>query len=274
MDGGAITYAEAYPSTDLRYDVLSTGIKETLVLRDAEAPTTYRFRITMDGQKKPQARRLRDGSWSLSMPPAPDGTAILERPTVVEAGPSDREVNAPDESAKPRLDVRRDGEELLATVAIDPAWLSAPDRRFPVTIDPTLTIQPTVEDMFWTNKPNFSGNVGDRLFIGGDPGGSWRAGLKFDTSSIPAGVTVSSASLQLRYDGVCIAGPPEFCGGTSHQDGPAPDDGSMDDVYRQFSGSVRSCPILVIHVAPGLAARVDGMGRDQLGELLGGWDAT
>jgi hypothetical protein len=46
---------------------------------------------------------------------------------------------------------------------------------------------------------------GARLPLGGAGDKMWRAGLRFPLSAIPAGATVTSAELRVRYDGVCVA---------------------------------------------------------------------
>jgi hypothetical protein len=45
---------------------------------------------------------------------------------------------------------------------------------------------------------------GDRLPIGGDDDKLWRAALRFSTSSVPAGSTVTHALLRVSHDGRCL----------------------------------------------------------------------
>ncbi len=215
--GPSIEYAGAYPSADLHYAVFSTGVKEVVRLADASAPTSYEFRLTGPATgPPPTVERRPDGSYAVVVPPLAGPAVVLEAPTVTEAaGPG--ELSPPDPDAKPALRVANDGRDLVVRVSVDPSWLHAAGRRFPVEIDPTLTIQPDVEDVVFTSVPGYLPNVGEWLYVGGDPGGSWRPALRFDLSAVPAGATVSSAKLGLFYDGQCIYVPgAPFCGGTSH----------------------------------------------------------
>jgi RHS repeat-associated protein len=214
--GSSIEYAGAFPSADLHYAVISTGVTEVIRLADASAPASYEFRLTGPSTGPPATvERRPDGSYAVFVPPLAGPAFVLEAPAVTEAaGPG--ELSPPDPEAKPTLTVARDGRDFVVRVSVDPSWLHASGRRFPVEIDPTLTIQPDVEDASFPAAPGYVAWLNERLAIGADSGGSWRAALQFDLAGVPAGATVSSAKLGLFYDGVCIGGTPTFCGGTSH----------------------------------------------------------
>jgi RHS repeat-associated protein len=215
--GSSVDYPGAFGSADLHYSVTSTGVKEVIRLADASAPTSYEFRLTGPSTGPPAtAERRPDGSYAVFVPPLAGPAFVLGAPTVTEAG-GPGELSPPDPDGRPALQVTKDGRDFRVRLSVDPSWLQAPGRRFPVEIDPTLTIQPDVVDANFTSVPGYLPNVGERLYVGGDPGGSWRPALRFDLSGVPAGVTVSSARLGLFYDGSCIFVPGvPFCGGTSH----------------------------------------------------------
>jgi RHS repeat-associated protein len=216
VTGSSVDYAGAYRSADLHYAVISTGVKEIIRLADASAPTSYEFRLTGPSTGPPATvERRPDGSVAVFVPPLAGPVFVLEAPTVTEAaGPG--ELSPPDREAKPSLTVEQDGRDLVLRLSVDQQWLHAPERRFPVEVDPTLTIQPDVEDATFISHSGYLPNALERLYIGGSADASWRAALRFDLSGVPAGVTVSSANLGLYYDGVCVAGQPGPCGGVSH----------------------------------------------------------
>jgi RHS repeat-associated protein len=214
--GSAVEYAGAYPGADLHYAVISTGVKELIRLADASAPTSYEFRLTGPPIGPPASLEARpDGSYAVFVPPLDGPAFVLEAPTVTEAAGAG-ELSPPDPGAEPRLTVEPDGRDFVLRVSVDPEWLRAPGRQFPVEIDPTLTIQPDVEDATFISAPGYLPFVGDRLYIGGSADVSWRAALRFDLSGIPAGATISSANLGLYFDGPCVQGQPGPCGGVSH----------------------------------------------------------
>ena len=51
-----LTYAEAFPGVDLRYQMLPDAVKETFVLADAQAPSEYRFLLTRFRRQAAQGR--------------------------------------------------------------------------------------------------------------------------------------------------------------------------------------------------------------------------
>ncbi len=57
-----VAYPGVFPSVDLQYDVLATGVKETVVLADASTPTHYRFVLTPPQGVPVDAREQPDGS--------------------------------------------------------------------------------------------------------------------------------------------------------------------------------------------------------------------
>ena len=49
-----------------------------------------------------------------------------------------------------------------------------------------------------------------RLAVGGDADKVWRAGVRFELSGLPAGASITAATLRLYFDGTCVG----FQGGT------------------------------------------------------------
>ncbi|HEY9377841.1 MAG TPA: hypothetical protein VIQ02_12190, partial [Jiangellaceae bacterium] len=64
-------------------------------------------------------------------------------------------LSPPDRAAKPTLTAERDGRDLLLRVSVDAEWLRAEERRFPVALDPTITIQSDVEDASFPSDPGY-----------------------------------------------------------------------------------------------------------------------
>jgi RHS repeat-associated protein len=205
-DGAQVSYPGAFPGADLRYQVTNTGVKETIDIAGPGSPASYTFRLSpADGGAGLTAAREPDGAYLLGAAPLAGGAFVLAAPVVQEATGAHGSA-APAAAAKPELTVRRDGRDLVARLSIDGGWLRAPGRRFPVRVDPTLTIQPDAQDAtFAASCGGCTPFVVDRLYVGSDTSAVWRGALQFDLSSIPAGVTVSSAQLGLYYDGYCLA---------------------------------------------------------------------
>jgi RHS repeat-associated protein len=211
-----ISYPGAFSGVDLRYELLPDGLKETLRLANAQAPTSYHFTLSPPAGVHIHAVAREDGSWAFYMAPHARPVFVLEAPWVVD-----------DDSLQPAtrhatLDVTRSGGDFQLDLTLDASWLNDPQRQFPVTVDPTVTIQPAFQDAsFNFNCLSCTGVGGDRLMIGTTSAGvspqTWRSALQFSLADIPAGTTVSSAKLKVYFDGTCLSAPGGPCGGTSHQ---------------------------------------------------------
>jgi RHS repeat-associated protein len=233
---GELEYKRVLPGTDLRYQLLPQGVKETLLLRDARAPATYRFRlqptgtahlnavVQADGSAAFYARRGAEPVFTIAAPTVADSTTA---PTVgiptdqagappgstpqkggvapVLPGPND-ELAAP-AVGKASLGVQRqkDGSFEL-TIRVDHAWLSAPERVFPVAVDPTIETHADIQDGYWNSASTTSlPNVSDpELYAGYDgTGANYASAMRFDLGTIPPSATVTSAKVSV-YATRCI----------------------------------------------------------------------
>src|SRR5260370_6560412 len=92
------------------------------------------------------------------------------------------------------------------TVPADAGWLRQPGRKFPVVVDPTISIAPTPTDaqntMIISDSAQASTNFNSswRLSVGTDSGGAVRSLLSFPLGAVPAGTQLDSADLNLYYD--------------------------------------------------------------------------
>jgi len=215
VDGSRITYASAYPGADLTYTVIPTGVKEVIELAGPDAPDTYVFRLSADDRgPAPVVRSRADGAYEVSVAPVP-GPVFVIQPPVVQESPLDGDVAAPALDAKPQLLVEQSGRDIVVTLRLDGQWLRAPGRRFPVYYDPTMTIQPNVEDTTFASS-GFRFNSGG-IFIGSDTT-HWRGAVQFDVSGLPVDAQITDAKLGLYFTTSCIVtvvGAPH-CGGVDH----------------------------------------------------------
>lgn len=150
LGGSSVEYRGAFPGVSVRYDVQASGVKETLVLADAQAPTRYRFLIQHAGSGgggPVDVVRLPGGAWGFVRAPSAEPLFVLDAPFVAEGG-ADRLVGVPSrEPVSMRVtEVGGAGAGFVVDLVVDRAWLRAPERVFPVLVDPTITVQPTAED--------------------------------------------------------------------------------------------------------------------------------
>ncbi|MEU1893675.1 DNRLRE domain-containing protein [Streptomyces pristinaespiralis] len=204
-DGSTVTYKNALGAgTDLTYTVGNGTVKEGIVLDAAPGTApSYEFTLTTGGL---QAVRRAGGSIALysesSGPTRP--ALVIPAPFMTDAkkdGESPYEASGTD-----RVEQKLSGKGTSYTLTVRPdaKWLSAPERRYPVVVDPTISIAPTSSQsqdvMISSDGPasNYDGNW--RLSVGNTSSGSSRALLRFPLGAVPAGTKLDSADLKLYFD--------------------------------------------------------------------------
>jgi|GEM_PF-2615067 len=169
-----ILYGEAWQNTDVELKLVSNGLKETIIAKNSDSPTTYSFEV-----RGALEENLRAGSLQLQ-------PAWLE-----DANGVKRDV---------RQELRQeDGLTMLDLVVGDMS-----DLVFPVRIDPTIKINDlSTQDSYISDQYNSDINYGSntRLHVhrGTIPNNEERSLIKFDISSLPSAETIqiNSAKMQL-----------------------------------------------------------------------------
>ncbi|MFD5872478.1 LamG-like jellyroll fold domain-containing protein [Streptomyces sp. NPDC060322] len=164
-EGSRVSYERVLPDTDLWLDSQAGGVKETILLRSAEAPTQFDFPLTLQGLT---ART--DGS-SVVLSGADGRTkAVLPAGFMEDArGAVSRAV---------RYELRElDGRQTLR-VGADPAWLAEPGRAYPVRLDPSVDATSASTSMYVRNGgPSVVGR--DELQVGRSTTGATYSFLGF-----------------------------------------------------------------------------------------------
>ena len=197
--GSGASYLGAAQDTNLLYQPTGSGLKETVVLQKADAPTTFRFFVTTHGLT---LERDAKGSWVFvdkgGGQVARMGGALVRDSSQGLSGhylASDRATTtvSPTEGGA------------WVTYQLSPTWLHDPARVFPVYVDPTLDASPSSCGVdydysplsWWTSEPllagwTFSGQPDDYYVQG-----PYESYVNFDTSSIGAGDTVTDATFAI-----------------------------------------------------------------------------
>jgi RHS repeat-associated protein len=141
--GDGALYPNAWPGADLRYTARGDSVKESVMIKDRTAASSYVFAVRSGAKASVLARR---GGDATPLTASADGSVALSDPAAAKVA-----FEAP-------LVVRADGEpvseahaQLVATpgrvtLSIDPSWLAAqPDSAFPINLDPTLGVSDNSE---------------------------------------------------------------------------------------------------------------------------------
>jgi hypothetical protein len=204
ISGSSVSYPGALPGADLDYQVGAQGLKESIVLAQPPAPgAAYAFTLKVGGFVP---RQRSDGSIGFFGAESGTPAFVIPAPYMADAKP---DVNSPygtSYSTKVSQSMSWDAKSgtLHVTVRPDASWLADSSRQYPVVIDPTILVAPTPTDaanvMISSDGPASNYDTNWRLSVGTTTTGASRALVKFPLPSVPAGTTVTSASLRLYYD--------------------------------------------------------------------------
>lgn len=160
----AVRYSEVFPSVDYQYTVLGNSVKEDIILLERGERNSFSYLIDPCGL----AGEIRSNTLYLYEPgtdPEAEAVFVVEAPEMMDS--------AEEISFGVSMSMEEQEELLLVTVTSDEEWLSAPERVYPVRIDPTA-IQVTGSAIRMTCAEEGSPNtiIGDNQypFVGYDDG--------------------------------------------------------------------------------------------------------
>ncbi|MFE3198092.1 LamG-like jellyroll fold domain-containing protein [Embleya sp. NPDC059237] len=133
IDGNAVTYADARPHADVKFETTNVGVKETLVLDSPQAPSTWTFPITAAGL---QAVRTAEGEIEFK---DDHGVvrAVIPRGWMEDSS-GKGEAGAGVRSYDVAYDLVQHEGGIALRVTLDQDWLRDPKRVYPVMVDPSL----------------------------------------------------------------------------------------------------------------------------------------
>lgn len=157
--GSAVTYPRVRPEADLRINATPGGFKEDLVLHSANAPTTWLFPLQLKGL----SAKVVDNAVVLTDP------AGVERAVIPAGFMTDSNVDEHTGDPATSYGVRYEivnGNTLK--VDLDQAWLKDANRKFPVTVDPSVLERKAATSMYVqrTGNSHFSKSDGLELKVG------------------------------------------------------------------------------------------------------------
>ena len=195
--GSKVRYAGVARDTDLEYECLVDGLKETLFLSSAEAPSTFCFDMRLDGL---QARQAPGGDVALYKPGMSEPTLRIGELVVCDSSTND--AGEPAYCTNPTMTIEAVPGGAVATYEIPVEWLADPARVFPVMVDPTLSTYASDDTYVNAKKATTSYGSASTFLCGQATGATgWKRGfVKFDVSSIPTSSLVESATYSVYQD--------------------------------------------------------------------------
>ncbi|MDQ0416810.1 RHS repeat-associated protein [Croceifilum oryzae] len=215
VKGNMISFPDVWNKSKIEYQTENSKVKERIVLNEKPESNVFDFVLEM-GDLEPKLQS--DGS-VLFVDKGDVGVFKIPKPFMYD---SKKEEDSPygyawSHDVKQEI-VQVDGKNILRVTA-NKEWLNDEKRVMPLTIDPTLEIQPTPgngaqsskDTMINSSSPTTNYNDNWRLSVGADSSQTSRSLVKFDTSVIPSGSKVDFAQVQLYYD-------QNFCSGCKDTD--------------------------------------------------------
>lgn len=202
VEDGVAVYASPEAGAAFEYTTLAEGLKEEIVLKDPSSLATFRYELTASTGL---TAVLLDSGSVVFKDDQGDVVASMPAPTVTDA-----ESLAPNSDQVGYQLAPREGGAWVLTITVEPEWLSAAERSWPVRIDPTMTAEKPVLDCVIGGKTGQEGWIDcaswgrQDLLAGYTPQvnqaeDSWYRSLMYlSTAGLPPGANVLEATLQLH----------------------------------------------------------------------------
>jgi hypothetical protein len=196
----ALRYGEVFAGVDLKLEATPSGVKETIVVTDPGAPTTFEFNLTLRGLEA----KLEDPFGSIELVDAASGEPVA---TIPSAWALDARRGSAGERPEPTpvaYELREQGAATTLVLRLDEDWLRDPARMFPVEIDPT-TIDHGVGGDAWTlsSAPTQNYGADTVLRMGGQCSPSPTNCQSYDRRNVfvkwELGLLSSAAILEAKY---------------------------------------------------------------------------
>jgi RHS repeat-associated protein len=194
VSGATSSYQAVLPGTSASYAASGTSVRETLTLANAEAPTVYRYALSLSAGLHPVLTE----AGTVNIVDSSGHTVYwLAAPTVEDSSTAnDGPLTTP-----VHYELSEDGKTL--SLVVNDSWLHDPTRVFPVRIDP---------DIYWSGaEPDCtirSGSsagtslCGQALVVGSNsatPREVSRTLFRVSVSSIPQDADILSSSIGVRF---------------------------------------------------------------------------
>ncbi|HEU5150626.1 MAG TPA: DNRLRE domain-containing protein [Iamia sp.] len=185
VDGATAVYEDVLPGVDLELESVGSGLKETVVLESPSASSVLRFPLA-----------LQDVTASLD---AAGGVVFEsgdgEEVAVIPPGfMVDSAVGGGVRSDAVTYDIEGDGDDAVLVVTADRGWLDAPERVWPVRVDPTIVDRNPVDATYVKQTVTADHTGASELRVGLEAGKLTATYMRFQFG-IPADSYVSAATL-------------------------------------------------------------------------------
>ena len=193
----SVKFEEVFEDTDIEYTLIGNEIKELIVVKSAQPSYHYEFPLDMEGLTARQMDPQTVGLFEQDSEPDAEPLYALDATFMVDAdGETSEEVTLTLSNG-------------VVTLEADAAWMNAPERVFPIVIDPSIRTdrsKKSIQNSYVASgKPTKNLNHNGFFGVGRESSaGNLRSYIKFDLPAIKSSDTVVGAYLGLglaKYSG-------------------------------------------------------------------------
>ncbi len=195
MNKATATYPSANPGVDVSYTATARGVKEDLVLAGPASPSSFDFTVALS----PGLSAVETDAGGISfLDAAGTERASFAAPFAYDAAYHATGAEGAFTEDAVSLHIVQTSPQLVVRLAADPAWLAAPERAWPVVIDPVVHITGANADTY-IRKAYPDNNYGGSSYLYLWSGDLVRRPLHFKNiaSFFDEPVTLYSATLRL-----------------------------------------------------------------------------
>ena len=201
----AIAYEEVYDNVDLEYEISSNKIKESIVLNSKQDKNKFEFTVDTDGLFP---KKETDGSITLyEDKECTKPVSSIMKPYMYDAkGEYSYDVT---------MDIKEKKGAYILTVKASNKWLNDKARKYPVVIDPTITLDVgrtnTTDCYADDDQPNTPFPNDYYIYAGHSTLGKTRAFVKFKLPAIPDKCSViTNASIHFIQKSADVSSTPGY----------------------------------------------------------------
>lgn len=202
-DKTGITYSGIAQDTDLHYQVTPSGLKEEVRLSSVKGASKLSFELDVSNAK------AANDHGDLVFSDAITGKFLFKMPKPYMYDNSTASTDKQALSEDVSYGVSQTGDSFDITLNANQQWLNDPVRKFPVTIDPTITLNAPYYDGF-VESCNPTTTHYSEAYMVADTGTCTRRSYACFSNlpTLPTGATITSANLQLYQYEVSDANEP------------------------------------------------------------------
>ena len=195
-----VTYSSVYNDTDIVYENSGYNIKESIVVKKPQTSYAYAFRI----DAKNLSAEMNDAGDVEFKNAEGETVFVIPAPYMVDGNG--------EQSNAAHYELMEKGGDLLLGLIADEEWMNAPERAYPVSIDPSIYLHYKSSDLHVVcirkNSPNSTdADLEGNVYCGRVGTGVHQMAIQVETlPAVPKNCVIVNAQMMVAYAGLFESG--------------------------------------------------------------------